>query len=179
MGLFGGKKQTALKTPTEFRGDVLQDFVTSATKKRYLNGSMPFVPEVAVAGEDFILGWLKNDAFMQRFNGVALTCYFNIAVFGFFGGAYYAHMWHHDFAAFQSTDLAGKLFRGGVQVTASPVMSIKRQEAESFCTELFQVFVKMLQPYNSLTDNRHYILNGLSAFFTLGASIQLKSMGFD
>lgn len=177
MGFFNRKSSN--HTPQEFQAEILKIFVDKATKKHYLAGSLIFVPEIIQAGGNYTLSWLRNSGFQARFNGDAINYYFNLSNFCFFAGAYYAYMWHHDFDAFQNENLEQKLYLDGVQATASPIMPIKRSEAEAFCKELFEEYIRLVQPHQDQPDAPRYTFNGLNTFFTIGASIQLKSMGFD
>ncbi len=172
-------KGSNLKNPNEFMLDVYTEFQERAHSKGYLQGAAPFVPEIMQKGTFYTLDWLRNDAFARQCQNDAITLYHNIAVFSFLGGAYHAYIWHTDFKSFQNDDLTKILYQKGVTSLAGPVISIGKEPAMNFSTELFKRFFEMIQPYHqSMQNYAPYIQSGMMAFFQLGAGIQLQSMGF-
>jgi hypothetical protein len=169
---------TEIKSRNAFFVEMMIAFSDIARLKGYIKGDPPFVPEVMLKGDLYTTTWLKNDAFAHQFSD-AITCYYNIAVFSFCGGAYYAYKWHMDFSALKDSDIYGELFRGGVFKIASPVMPITQEATVEFCSDLFEKYIDLIQPYNqSLENYMPYIQAGMLSFFQLGAGIQLQSMGF-
>lgn len=172
-------KDSNLKSPNEFMVDVYSEFQEIANSKGYLNGASPFVPEIMQKGTTYTLDWLRNDAFVRQCQNDAITLYHNIAVFSFLGGAYHAYIWQTDFESFQRDDLAKILYPKGVSSLAGPILSIGKEPAIDFSTELFKCFFELIQPYHrSMQNYAPYIQSGMMAFFQLGAGIQLQSMGF-
>jgi hypothetical protein len=168
-----------LGTPGELNIQMLDELHKISTLEGYTKKDVIVVPELFIAGQDYVLDWLKNERFKKRFNNVT-QYYFIISLFALCGGIYYADVWHRDFSKINSC--ADYLYENGVDKTGYKVLGIEGEEEteafDKFTSILFDKWQDIFEPYWELKDARTHTLYSFLAFFQLGVSIQMERNGF-
>jgi len=171
-----------MKNPERFYTDILMSLSKIAMDKGRISKELSVVPELIVEGEKYILNWFRNDAFQKNFKDDVTNYYYNIAIFSFCGGVYYARAWNIDFSSTVNGTAQKYLYENGVIETACEVLDIQDSSDKdtliSFIGELFKEWLNCMEPYWELRDARGHTLKGMLAVFCIGVAVQMEMMGF-
>jgi hypothetical protein len=87
------KFEKKLPTIDDFYLEALKNLHDSAKELGYATGGMVHVADLTEYGQKFLLRLLNDEIFRQKFGLDAVSYYFNIGVYAFSAGVFYADVW--------------------------------------------------------------------------------------
>lgn len=181
--LFKKRKSEPGLSPQEFSTQILQMFVKYCTKKGYLEGNYPFVPEVATWANTVPLRALKNRNIVTLSKGNAKLFYMLASSLSFSYGSYMVYMWESNFNEFTSTDYKIDGFEEDYETAIDLMMldlSDDDEEFGDFFEDLLEILTQNIALFGNISDEvyKNYIFAGIQAFYLLGMSVKLHSIGY-
>lgn len=161
----------------DFYAEALQSLHCFAKETGYAVGGMIYAPDLTEYGQKFILRLLNDDVFRRQFGLDAINYYFNIGVYAFSAGVYYADVWNKKVDDLKN-DRLDYLMENDVFTLAAEILNLDNTaEFEDFLNKLFDRWLEIIEPYWDISDSRDYIFRGLLIFYQIGISERLKHMG--
>lgn len=140
-------------------------------------GDIMLIPDLLERGKAFIMTWLKDESLRKEFQNDACMYYYNIACIAFCGGVAYADAWDKDITQIKTG--AVDTILASAQDTAALATDILglddggRRKLHRLEDKLFEVFLRLMEPYWDKEDPRPFLFQGLLAFFQTGLSYRL------
>lgn len=171
------KFEKKLPTIDDFYLEALKNLHDSAKELGYATGGMVHVADLTEYGQKFLLRLLNDEIFRQKFGLDAVSYYFNIGVYAFSAGVFYANVWDTNADELKDDQLP-YIMENDVFGLATEILKLENTaEFEEFLNRIFDDWLEIMEPYWDMTESRDYIFRGLLIFYQMGISHRLAHMG--
>lgn len=162
----------------DFFVDTLRFLHDKAKVYGYAVNGMVYVKELIPYGQTYLLQLLNDNGFREKFGQDAISYYFNVACYTFSSGVFYADCWQKDSRTLSGDDKIQYLALNNPCDLAEDILNVDSQKLlDEFLSKIFDDWLENMAPYWNVINNRDYIFQGLLAFYYLGISERLRSLG--
>lgn len=188
FGFFNKKSADPELTPREFTTQMYQVFVKYFTDKGYLDNIAVTVPEVANWVNEIPLKALKNQNIVKLSKGNPEQFYFYAGSLSFAYASYLVGVWNDDFGEFSTTNYKTYGLSDDYETAMNNMnIEVKNKKGEIISAQvlvddligLLGILNSNLQLFGNIRGSiyKDYIYAGMQAFFLLGMSTKLYSIG--
>lgn len=176
MWLFKKKEE-----PHQFYTTCLKEFHDVGEKRGLTPKGVIFIPELLEYGQKASLWYLKNKQLQERFPNPEVYYHLGVLTLTSFG-IFCGHTWDIDFDLMQDPRFVEAMMRGNPTNIAEDVikneLGLSHQKYDDFCSEIFDLWLKNMDPYCKMRDPGQYVFNATLAAFQLGVSMILSAKGY-
>lgn len=186
---FKKSKSIPRLSPEDFKTQIFEMFVKFFTQKGYLDNNTPSVPEVINWVSTVPLRVLKNRSIATLSAGNAERFYIYAGSLSFTYASYLVYMWDEHFEEFSRTNyqISGLEEEFETALNDMDLNIVKKngelvtaQEIVDSLIQLLSILNHNIKLFGNISNDlyKDYIYAGMQAFFLLGMSVKLNSIGY-
>lgn len=168
-------------TSKEYFKHILKILAERAKDLDYIEDELIMIPELSEEAIKVSVKWLSNEEFKDAFKGNTTGYYLGLCANSLGSGMLYASAWSDNMKNFNNLRY-DEIYDGSVWenifILAEAKTDADKTNFRAFIIALFEEWVKSVYEYLSLENAGEYLMESFRAFFLIGASVKLCTLGY-